>query len=234
MKIRKNIPNFFTSLNLLAGCSGIVAIMENNPGEATFFIIAGAVFDFFDGFFARSLKAGSAFGKEFDSLADMVTFGLLPAFFMYFLFIENTSGYYPYLSFLIALAAGLRLARFNINDNQKENFIGLPTPANAFLVVGLVNIYLADWESFRYVFNDPNILMAVVFIMALLMNSKIQFISLKFTTSGWKGNQYRYIVIVAGAILTFFLHLQGIFFAMLFYLIISIYRHLLLFLRPAS
>ncbi len=234
MKIRKNIPNIFTSLNLLSGCFGIVAIVQNSPRNATLFIIAGAVFDFFDGLFARYLKAGSAFGKEFDSLADMITFGMLPAFLMYFLFLENSSGYYPYLSFLIALAAGIRLARFNISDDQKENFIGFPTPANAFLMVGLVNIYLADWESFRYVFNDPNILMTIVFIMAFLMNSKIQFISLKFASSGWKGNQYRYIILVAGVIPIIFLKLPGIFFAMVFYMLISFYRYLLLFLKPKS
>ncbi len=231
MKIQKNIPNFFTALNLLSGCFGIVAIMENNPRMATLLIIAGAVFDFFDGFFAMQLKAGSSFGKEFDSLADMVTFGLLPSFLMYFLFKENSTGYYAYLAFIIALASGLRLARFNISDDQKENFIGLPTPANAFLLAGLVNIYLADWESFRYVFNDPNILMSFVFIQAFLMNSKIQFLSLKFTHTGWKGNQYRYLVVVVGLLLIIFFQLEGIFFAMLFYLFLSLYRHIFLFLK---
>jgi CDP-diacylglycerol--serine O-phosphatidyltransferase len=234
MKVRRNIPNFFTSLNLLAGCFGIVAIMEGNPRTATLLIIAGAVFDFFDGFFARILKAGSLFGKEFDSLADMITFGLLPSFLFYFLFMETSEGYYPYVSFLIALAAGLRLARFNISENQNDYFIGLPTPANAFLIVGLVNIYLGGWESFLYFFNDPNILAVTVLILAFLMNSRIQFISLKFTSSRWKGNQYRYIIVVAGILLILFLQLPGIFFAMSFYLVLSVYRHFLLLSRPSS
>lgn len=234
MKIRKNIPNFFTSLNLLSGCFGIVAITQNHPRTATLLIIAGAIFDFFDGFFARLLKVSSPFGKELDSLADMITFGLLPAFLMYFLFQENSTGYYPYVSFLLALAASLRLARFNIDDDQKENFIGLPTPANAFLIAGLVNIYLADWESFSYVFNDPNILMAFVFIQAFLMNSRIQFLSLKFSYASWKGNQYRYIIILSGGGLVIFLHLPGIFLAMVFYMLLSLYRHIFLFLKSGS
>jgi CDP-diacylglycerol--serine O-phosphatidyltransferase len=212
----------------------MVAIMQNHPGTAILFILAGAVFDFFDGFFARILKAGSPFGKEYDSLADMVTFGLLPAYLMFFLLMETSGRLYAYASLLIAIASGIRLARFNLSDNQKDHFVGLPTPANAFFLAGLVGIYLADWKSFNFIFNNPYILIIIVIILVYLMNSKIHFISLKFSSPGWKGNQYRYIIIIAGAILILFLQIPGIFFVMVIYLALSIYRHFLQFLRPSS
>jgi CDP-diacylglycerol--serine O-phosphatidyltransferase len=231
MKIAQHIPNFFTSLNLLSGCFGIVAVAGNHPEGGVFFIISGAVFDFFDGFFARLFKTGSLFGKELDSLADMVTFGFLPAYLMYFLFSECTTGYYPYVSFLLAVSAGFRLARFNITEDPKDYFAGLPTPANAFLIAGLVHIYLADWESFSYFFNDPNILMTYVLIQSFLMNSNIQFISLKFKESKWRGNELRYLLIVSGLILIIFLQFEGIFMLMLFYVFLSIYQYMVRFLK---
>jgi CDP-diacylglycerol--serine O-phosphatidyltransferase len=226
MKITQHIPNFFTSLNLLSGCFGIVAVAENQIEAGVLFIISGAIFDFFDGFFARLLRAGSGIGKELDSLADMVTFGFLPAYMMYSLFTESTTGYYPYISFLLAVSAGFRLAKFNISEDSKDYFVGLPTPANAFLIAGLVHIYLADWESFNYFFNDPNILMAYVIIQSFLMNSNIQFISLKFKESKWKGNELRYLLIICGLILIIFLQFEGLFMLMLFYLFLSIYQHI--------
>jgi CDP-diacylglycerol--serine O-phosphatidyltransferase len=149
MKIKKNIPNLFTSFNLLSGCFGVVAVAENKPESAIMFIFAGAFFDFLDGFFARLLKTGSKIGKELDSLADMITFGLLPAYLIFFILREITTGYYPYVSFVMVAAAGFRLAKFNISEDQKDYFVGFPTPANAFLVTGLVYVYLADWESLR-------------------------------------------------------------------------------------
>lgn len=234
MNIRKSIPDFFTTLNLLAGCFGIVAVFQNKPAIAILLIIAGAVFDFFDGFLARLLKAGSLFGKELDSLADLITFGLLPASLMFYVFRENSAGYYPYISFIMVVAAAFRLARYNIDTGQKDDFTGMPTPANAFLVAGLVNIYLAGWKSFMYFFEDPNILAVVVFILSFLMISDIKFLSLKFPSVKWRENIYRYFVVTAGLILIIFLRLEGIFFAMLFYLVLSVYRHYVLLFRTRS
>jgi len=234
MRFKENIPNLFTSLNLLSGCFGVVAVAEKLPETAVLFILAGAIFDFFDGFFARMLKKVSPMGKELDSLADVITFGLLPAYLMYYLFQENSSGYYPYVSFLMVVAAGFRLARFNVNEDQNDYFQGLPTPANAFVVAGLVHIYLADWESFRYVFNDPNILMAFVFIQSFLMNSNIQFLSLKFNKTAWKGNELRYLLIFTGLILLFFLRFEGIFILMVGYILLSLFQHIFRFFKSRS
>ena len=224
MNIKGKIPDLFTSLNLLAGCFGIMALFENKPIVAAFLIIAGSVCDFFDGFFARLLKTGSMLGKELDSLADLITFGLLPAFLMYY--IMNRNGVpFPYISFVMVLAAAFRLARFNTENGHRDDFLGLPTPANAFFVTGFIFIYLADWTSFRFVFNNPGILTAGILILSYLMISNIRFLSLKFRNMKWRENGYRYLVLVSGMILIIFLRFEGIFFAMLVYLIISVYRH---------
>jgi CDP-diacylglycerol---serine O-phosphatidyltransferase len=231
MNFRKHVPDLFTALNLLAGCFGIVALFEGKPAVASSLIIVGAIFDFFDGFFARLLKAGSPLGKELDSLADLITFGLLPAFLVFYILRENSDGYYPYISFILVVAAAFRLARFNLDSGQKDDFTGLPTPANAFFFAGLVNIYLVEWRSFMFFFDEPNLLAVVVILLSYLMVSDIRFLSLKFPTIRWRENIYRYMVITAGLILIIFLRMEGIFFAILFYMILSIYRHFALLLK---
>jgi CDP-diacylglycerol---serine O-phosphatidyltransferase len=231
MNIRKSIPDLFTALNLTAGCFGIVALFEGKPAVASSLIIVGAIFDFFDGFFARLLKAGSPIGKELDSLADLITFGFLPASLMYYIFREHSGDYYPFVSFILVIAAAFRLARFNIDDSQEDDFKGLPTPANAFLIAGLMNIYLAQWKSFMFFFSDPNLMAAVVILLSYLMVSDIKFLSLKFKSLQLRVNIYRYMILVAGLILIIFLRLEGIFFAILLYLVLSVYRHFTLLLK---
>ena len=231
MKILKNLPNLFTLLNLLAGCLGIIAVFQNDLNRATLMIIIGGIMDFFDGFFARMFKTESLFGKQLDSLADMVTFGLLPAFLMFFLFKENSTGYYPYISLTIVIASAARLARFNIDEKKQENFIGLPTPANAFLVVGIVHVYLAEWVSLKVVFENPNLLMIIILFQSFLLISNFQFISLKFKNIYWKNNEFRYVILLTGLLCITFLKLQGIFLAMLIYILLSITWHINQFLK---
>ena len=137
MNFRKILPNLFTSLNLLSGCIGIVFISSGKLEYALYFVLTGVFFDFLDGFSARLLKVSSPIGKELDSLADMVTFGVLPSFVIYELLNPLTDGWMPYTSFLIAIFSALRLAKFNVDTRQREVFIGLPTPANAVFISGL-------------------------------------------------------------------------------------------------
>ncbi|MEY3679312.1 MAG: hypothetical protein RI924_1453 [Bacteroidota bacterium] len=137
--MKKHIPNTLTCLNLFSGCVGLVFAFENQLIFAAYAIGISAMLDFFDGMTARLLKAYSEIGKELDSLADVVSFGVLPSLIIYQLFKTSTSvhAYLPYLAFMIAVFSALRLAKFNVDTRQSEHFIGLPTPANALLIGSL-------------------------------------------------------------------------------------------------
>ena len=138
--ITKHIPNTITSLNLLSGCFGVVYAFDGNLIFAGYAILVAAFLDFFDGMAARLLNAHSPIGKELDSLADMVSFGFLPSVIIYQL-IAQSSGIYnempavKYIAFLIAIFSALRLAKFNVDTRQTENFIGLPTPSCALVIM---------------------------------------------------------------------------------------------------
>ena len=140
MQIKKYVPNFLTLLNLFCGCIAIIFITQKNFQFAFFFVSLGIFFDFFDGFFARLFQVSSPLGLQLDSLADMITSGLVPGFTMFVLlatFDIETTELFPYLGFVITLGACYRLANFNIDVRQSDSFIGLPTPANALLILSL-------------------------------------------------------------------------------------------------
>ena len=141
MTVRKNIPNFITLLNLFCGCVAVVYIAENNFEMPFYLVCLGIFFDFFDGFFARLLKVSSPLGLQLDSLADMVTSGVVPGFFMFKFFSAEiafgSASLLPYFGFVITLGACFRLANFNIDDRQTDSFIGLPTPANALFFMSI-------------------------------------------------------------------------------------------------
>src|SRR5476651_291942 len=141
-RVKKHLPNAITCANLFSGCVGIVFAFSGNPVFAAYCIFLAAIFDFFDGFASRVLQSFSGIGKDLDSLADMVSFGFLPAAIMYQLFlqapqIEGVSQYLNFIAFLIPVFSALRLAKFNTDERQTEIFIGLPTPANAILIASL-------------------------------------------------------------------------------------------------
>ena len=140
MKIKAQIPNLFTMLNLFCGCVALVMVSENNFAWSFFFVSLGIFFDFFDGFFARKFDVAGPLGVQLDSLADMVTSGVVPGFVMLCLLSNSNHSafhYLPYLGFLITLGACYRLAKFNIDERQSDSFIGLPTPANALFITSL-------------------------------------------------------------------------------------------------
>jgi len=166
--IKKHIPNFITCLNLLAGCWGIVHAFEGRLVAAANMILIAALFDFFDGFAARFLKANSPIGKELDSLADVISFGVLPGMIIYQMIsinvqlipglgseVEISNSYLKYAGFVIPVFSALRLAKFNIDERQTHSFIGLPTPANALMIASFPLILFSQFytESFDWLWS---------------------------------------------------------------------------------
>lgn len=222
MKIKNSIPNLFTSLNLLSGSYGLLALFEGDLYLAALMIFVGSIFDFFDGLLARVLNAGSEIGKQLDSLADMVTFGLLPAFLIFYLFVDIGQPEVAYLAFLLAVASAFRLAKFNIDENQKSDFVGLPTPASAYFIAGLVFVKDADWQIFSILYSNTYGLIFLVIVLSYLQNSPYTFISLKLNKWQLKGNLLRFILVIASIALIGIFQLPGVFLIMLFYLLLSL------------
>ena len=203
MEIRLfTVPNMLTLANLLCGCVAIIfALVHHAYATAFWLIVVAAVFDFLDGFAARLLKQTSPLGVQLDSLADDVTFGLAPAVVMYDLYVHSSSYYnlnaevmewLKYVVLIIAAFSVLRLAKFNIDTTQTTEFEGLPTPANALMLMSLAMLV----ESGRVVLYQEHILLISV-AAALLLISPIRMFALKFKSFGIKGNELRYAFIVA-------------------------------------
>lgn len=199
MGITRHIPNTITSLNLLSGCFATVYALNGNFKCAFLFIIAGAVFDFCDGLAARALKAYSPMGKELDSLADMVTFGVAPAMILYRF--QAESGFLIYLPLFIAVFSGLRLAKFNIDTRQSENFIGLATPSCALICGSL--IYAAETypQLAGFLTAYSYIVPMLALILCYLLVCEIPMFSFKFKSLKWKDNQARFTFLGLVAIL---------------------------------
>ena len=189
--MKKHIPNFITCLNLFSGCvAAYLAFKGNYPG-AFIAILLASVFDFMDGFAARMLKAYSAMGKELDSLADMVSFGLAPGAIVFSLLSETgINEWLPFLGFMIPVFSGLRLAKFNIDDRQTSSFIGLPVPANAIFWAGLV------YSFSPFLLNTVWLLLIMVVVFSYLLISEIPMFSLKFKNITWKDNQNQFIFLI--------------------------------------
>lgn len=203
MNFYRHLPNALTCGNLLCGCLGIVYCLENRDVPAAYFIWVAGVFDFFDGFAARWLKVSSAIGKELDSLADMVSFGLLPSLVMYKMMASvSANEWLPYSAFLIAVCSALRLAIFNVDETQRDNFKGLNTPANSIFITSLP--FLSDDVS-AFVMQDWVLLLATV-VFSLLMVSRIDIIAFKFKDFGWQHNKLRFTFL---ALAVLFLLLGG-------------------------
>lgn len=233
MRIKDHIPNFITLLNLFAGLLSIYYGMIDELQFAGMMIFVAAVFDFFDGFAARLLNAKSEIGIQLDSLADMVSFGVAPAFILFHTIefsIEltgiSTWEYLPFTAFIIPLFAALRLAKFNIDEEQQTSFIGMPTPAVAILLASfpiIIMVCLADNKGLYYdIVTNPYFLAGVAIISSFLMVSKIPMFALKFTSVSWAENQTRYIFIILSVFLIFLLKLAAIPLIILLYLLISI------------
>ena len=239
ISIKKNIPNAITLLNLFSGCLAVYFACTNQITLAAIFAILGIFFDFFDGFFARLFNANSELGLQLDSLADMVTSGMVPGIIMFQLlkqsnlitnefssYITTTSNPILWLSFLgfaITLASCYRLANFNIDTRQTSSFIGLPTPANTLLIisVGLIQIYQPESFMSGLLLNTW-VLLAITALSCYLLNAEIPLFALKFKDWSLKNNWVRYTLIVSSIILILLFTYVGILATILLYVLLSL------------
>jgi len=223
------VPNIITCLNLVAGCFAIERAFAADFPMAFLFVVIAAVLDFFDGFFARLLKSYSDIGKELDSLADMVSFGAAPAFVLFNALREGGfSGWEPYLVFAVAAFSALRLAKFNLDTRQTTEFIGLPTPANALLIVSLVYLIgLEEKGPMLFLLSSPWWLIGLSLVLSILLVSEIPMFSLKFKSFGWKQNSLRYSFLILSLILLVILKAYAVPCILLLYILLSVLRNLM-------
>ncbi|MCE1198785.1 MAG: CDP-diacylglycerol--serine O-phosphatidyltransferase [Marinilabiliales bacterium] len=238
--VRKHIPNFITSLNVLCGSIAVVLILWGMLTMAVLFIILAAVFDFFDGMTARLLKSYSPLGKELDSLADMVSFGLAPGLILFKL-LERSLQVGPLpgsplslsqmailgSAFLIPVFSALRLAKFNVDERQTTSFIGLPTPANALFIssLGLISEHGTLPGLDQIVLSIP-FLVAVAFLFSWLLVAEVPMFSLKMKSFRWAPNKVQFIFLFLSLCLLLSLHIYGIMASILLFIAISLFRML--------
>lgn len=218
--IKKHIPNAITCANLFSGCIGIVYAFQGQLETAACFVLLSGIFDFFDGFAARLLHVKSAIGKELDSLADVVSFGFLPGVVMFQLLRQSDypSAYLPYLGFAITIFSALRLAKFNIDTRQTEDFIGLNTPMNTIFIVSLPFIR----QDYPALIGSAAVLTAIVLLVSWLLISEIRIFSMKFSNTGWKQNKYRYLFLILSAIFLLLLRFVAVPLILVLYIALSI------------
>lgn len=231
--IKKNIPNFITLLNLLCGSISIVFALNNHIEIASILIFLGVFLDFFDGFFARLFKSENDFGLQLDSMADLITSGLAPSLILFTLFsnlsIEQTTISstltFPLVAltaFLLPVFAAIRLSNFNLDKNQKDSFIGLPTP--------MVAIFIASLPFNNLIDLNLMFLCIITILLSLLMVSKINLFSLKIKELKFQKNQINIIrisMITISLILLFAYSLSAIPFIVVLYILLSITNNLI-------
>ncbi|MFX0558223.1 CDP-alcohol phosphatidyltransferase family protein [Maribacter sp. CXY002] len=238
----KHIPNFITLLNLFCGCVATVFAVLNHLEVAACFVALGIFFDFFDGLAARALNVKSDLGLQLDSLADMVTSGLVPGIVMYQLLILSVSegwvlasgsfldsnglkigSLVPFIGFVITLASAYRLAKFNIDEDQVSSFKGLPTPANALLILSLpLIIYYQGNDMLNAIILNKWFLIGLSLLSAFLLNCNLSLFALKFKNWGFKDNALRYIFIIISLVLIITMQFFAIPMIILFYVISSL------------
>ncbi len=218
--MKKHLPNILTLSNQLSGIIGIVLAFEGQLLYAAIAIWVGAVFDFFDGFVARLVKSDSELGKQLDSLADMITFGLLPAVIVYQLLLPHLDNQYlAGIAFLIALFTALRLAKFNIDERQTTEFIGLPSPASAIFISALP--FYVESATFSFLIN-PVSLILVSIIISLLMVSEIRLFSFKIKNLSWSKDKWRINLLIIAVILFFILQVLSLPLIIILYFLFSL------------
>lgn len=200
--MKKHIPNFITLINLFCGCCAIVNVLYGHFIPAFWFLLAGGIADYMDGMVARWLAVQSPVGKELDSMADMVSFGVVPGMILYILLVKCAypTGPLPnelVLSatpaFILSAFAGLRLANFNLDERQTDDFIGLATPSCTMFVTGLMLIYALDSFGLGHFVLQPIFLYAVIIALSFLLVAEIRMFSFKFKGLKWVGNEIRFI-----------------------------------------
>ena len=240
----KQIPNIITSLNLLCGCVAIIFAVSGDLVSASFFAFAGIFLDFFDGLAARVLNVQSQVGLQLDSLADVVTSGVLPGIVMVQLLSEALTGtsldisaifsstsnntsiesYLPFIGLLIAVASGYRLAKFNVDTRQTTSFIGLPVPANTLLILSLPLIlnFQASQQITELILT-PWFLIIITLVSCVLLNAEIPLFGLKFKTWNFKDNAVRYLFLISSILLLVVLKFIAIPIIIFLYILVSLF-----------
>ncbi len=242
MSLAKHVPNAITLINLLSGSIGAIFAVQGDLVMAAIFVALGIFFDFFDGLAARALNVKSELGLQLDSLADMVTSGLVPGIVMYQLFRQALPGSavqpqdwttgqdvlewnLPVLALfglLVTLASGYRLAKFNIDERQTDSFIGLPTPANALLILSLPLILIFQPQPILVdIILNPWFLAALTVFSCFMLNAEIPLFALKFSSWGFAENKIRYLFLIFCVILLIFLQFAAIPLIIISYVIVS-------------
>jgi CDP-diacylglycerol--serine O-phosphatidyltransferase len=238
---KQHAPNFITSLGLLSGCISIHYSSSDQISLAGLFILAAAFFDFMDGWVARLVNSVSPFGKQLDSLADVVSFGVAPSFILYNLMLFSLVEHSPesdfnvadpgwpmrlllFSSFMVAIFAALRLARFNLDITQETDFRGLPTPAAALLVAGL-GFWITKEQHvgpLEPALLNKWLLLALILVICFLMVSRLRMFSLKFKHYNIKGNLLRYLFLLVAAVFLLIFRLPGLVPVILLYILMSV------------
>ncbi|MBT8219491.1 MAG: CDP-alcohol phosphatidyltransferase family protein [Bacteroidia bacterium] len=224
--MKRQIPNIITLINLFCGTLAIYYIFENHWLMVCLLVAIAGIADFGDGFIARAIGVSSPIGKDLDSLADMVSFGVVPGLIVFQLLQDpNTDGQLAFSAlpaFLIPVGAALRLARFNISPDTSGDFYGLGTPGNAALIIGLLLIKVYDSYGLGRLVDLPIVLYLVCLICPLLMTSNIRMFSLKFKGQGWQANEMRWIFVAIFIVLALIIKEASIFVIMVIYVLISL------------
>ena len=225
--MKRHIPNIITLCNLLCGCIAVIYAAGGNVYVAGGWVLLGIFFDFFDGFFARLLKVKSEIGLQLDSLADMVTSGVVPGITMYQMLqmsdiMKSTNAwvvYLPYIGFFITLASAYRLANFNIDTRQTTGFIGLPTPANALSIISLAVIQSTGTIM---LLHSTWVLLVITIISSYLLNANLPLFALKFKDYSFKNNAVKYIFLAISVLLIAILKVIAVPIIILLYILLSL------------
>jgi CDP-diacylglycerol--serine O-phosphatidyltransferase len=233
MNIKKHIPNLITLLNLFCGCIALVFVTNDDFIGAFYFVCLGIFLDFFDGFFARLFKVSSPLGLQLDSLADMVTSGLVPGFVMFIMMLKsyntlplvsfNSHFLFSTLGFIITLGSCYRLANFNIDTRQTDSFIGLPTPANTLFIMSLpLVLKYSDSLIPLEILANQWVLLVITLFSAYILNAEIQLFSLKIKDFSFKKNTLQIGFILLSILLLAFLQYSGIPLVIVAYVLLSV------------
>lgn len=234
--IKKQVPNTITLLNLFCGCIAMVFALNKEFEMAFYFVSLGIFLDFFDGFFARLFQVSSPLGLQLDSLADMVTSGVVPGIVMYQLMVSS-SGYpklgwivepFPFVGFLITLGSCYRLANFNIDTRQTDSFIGLPTPANALFILSLP-LVLRNLDSFFVLelLTNPFVLIGITLLSVYMLNAEIPLFSLKIKQMSLKKNAFQIGFLLSSVVLIASFQYAGIPLVIVLYVLLSVITNVL-------
>lgn len=225
----KNIPNILTIANLILGFLCILNVFVKNDFEIIYFFYCCLILDFLDGFSARKLSLTSEFGKQIDSLADLVSFGILPSVILYDYFDTNNFNLFlKYSSVLILVSSSIRLARFNLSEENNNFFVGLPTPANALFFISLIY-----YQGNLKIYFSEYVILALIILFSFLMVSNLKFISLKFSKFTLNENIEKLVLVLLGIIIIILQGHSGLFLLILLYVFYCIIKSIIstLFLK---